>query len=269
MGCLGVYNRDAAVAYARQYALNYNSQYDDYASGGGDCMNFVSQCLYAGGIPMKDYGHLWYCNSNESSDSWRGVDSFLAFLRKSFGSPHLLIECHDTPVNLKKGDIVFTVADGAPGNIARNPSHIVILSEDYATYGKMIVCGHTTDQKDEEKTRNDRKCTYIHILTEGIQYDYIEPDYEDATDMSTAEADFGTTTLRPSSSSKTTVRNLQTRLNYLGFNCGSPDGIFGCNTTSAVRAFQTAYQPRFGLTVDGLVGQSTKEALRYPKAWLP
>lgn len=36
------YDRDAAVAYAIQYAINYNSNYVSYASGGGDCANFVS-----------------------------------------------------------------------------------------------------------------------------------------------------------------------------------------------------------------------------------
>lgn len=269
MGSVETYNRNAAVAYAQQYALNYNPQYPDYSSGGGDCMNFVSQCLLAGGLPMKDYGHQWYYNTSSSSASWRGVDSFLAYLRKTFGSPRLLYECHTTPDDLEKGDIVFTVAEGTAGNIARNPSHIVILSEDYATQGKMVVCGHTIDQLNEDKTRNDRKCTYIHILTAGIQYDYLDADYADATDRTTAKADFGTTTLRPSSATLQTVRNLQTRLNYLDFSCGTVDGQFGSNTTAAVRAFQTAYRPRFGLTVDGLVGESTKEALAYPSAWLP
>lgn len=47
MSCLELYDRDAAVAYARQYALSFNSQYANYANSGGDCMNFVSQCLHA------------------------------------------------------------------------------------------------------------------------------------------------------------------------------------------------------------------------------
>jgi cell wall-associated NlpC family hydrolase len=50
------YNRDAAVSYARQYALNYqnNSSYGTFYPGtdlgGGDCANFVSKCLKAGGL---------------------------------------------------------------------------------------------------------------------------------------------------------------------------------------------------------------------------
>ena len=43
------YNPDAAVAYARKYCQHYNKQYGNYAKSGGDCANFVSQCLIAGG----------------------------------------------------------------------------------------------------------------------------------------------------------------------------------------------------------------------------
>lgn len=58
MSCLELYDRDAAVAYARQYALSYNPQYANYksstgAAGRGDCMNFVSQCLHAGGMQVE------------------------------------------------------------------------------------------------------------------------------------------------------------------------------------------------------------------------
>ena len=50
------YNRDNVVSYAKQYANNYNPNYIDYATyeGSSDCANFVSQCLYAGGIAMTD-----------------------------------------------------------------------------------------------------------------------------------------------------------------------------------------------------------------------
>ena len=50
---------------------------------------------------------------------------------------------------------------------------------------------------------------------------------------------------------------LQTALNAQGFDCGEVDGIFGQNTLNAVKAFQTAK----GLTVDGIVGAQTWEAL--------
>lgn len=49
------------------------------------------------------------------------------------------------------------------------------------------------------------------------------------------------------------VKALQEKLNKLGFNCGTPDGIFGTNTKKAVENFQKAY----GLTVDGIAGPLT------------
>lgn len=46
---------------------------------------------------------------------------------------------------------------------------------------------------------------------------------------------------------------LQKRLNKLGFNCGTADGIFGAMTKAAVIAFQRA----MGLVADGIVGVKT------------
>lgn len=53
----GYYSRENAVEYAKKYYLFYNSNYYTYSQ---DCTNFVSQCLYAGGISMTD---KWYCYS--------------------------------------------------------------------------------------------------------------------------------------------------------------------------------------------------------------
>lgn len=50
------YNRITARDYARRwwgpYVSNYNPAYNHYAYDGGDCANFVSQCVYAGGVPI-------------------------------------------------------------------------------------------------------------------------------------------------------------------------------------------------------------------------
>ena len=53
------------------------------------------------------------------------------------------------------------------------------------------------------------------------------------------------------------VNELQTRLNDLGYDCGTVDGIFGSKTERAVKAFQTDN----GLTPDGIVGLETWEKL--------
>ncbi|MFL5320655.1 MAG: peptidoglycan-binding protein [Myxococcaceae bacterium] len=49
------------------------------------------------------------------------------------------------------------------------------------------------------------------------------------------------------------VKQLQSRLNALGFHCGSADGDFGPKTAAAVKAFQHSR----GLTADGVVGPHT------------
>ncbi|KKI89401.1 N-acetylmuramoyl-L-alanine amidase [Bacillus sp. SA1-12] len=54
------------------------------------------------------------------------------------------------------------------------------------------------------------------------------------------------------------VKELQRILTAKGFNTNGMDGVFGSNTERAVRQFQ---QSR-GLTADGIVGPSTKKALR-------
>lgn len=53
------------------------------------------------------------------------------------------------------------------------------------------------------------------------------------------------------------VKVLQSRLNAVGYTCGSVDGIFGIRTQTAVIAFQAEK----GLVKDGVVGPKTWEAL--------
>jgi hypothetical protein len=86
------YNRTKAKAYIDTYWKNYNGAYPTFHGGGGDCANFVSQVLYAGGMPWVDDGRPnhytwftnWYCKpgaSNKDGDksislSWKVAASF-------------------------------------------------------------------------------------------------------------------------------------------------------------------------------------------------
>lgn len=61
----GSYDRYAARNYARAYAENPNPEYRDFTNSGGDCTNFVSQALLAGGwteIGKYSYtsSYAWY-----------------------------------------------------------------------------------------------------------------------------------------------------------------------------------------------------------------
>ena len=57
------YNAKLASKYAQKYALTYNSKYKNFDSSGGDCTNFISQCINAGNIPTntkwKPYSNSW------------------------------------------------------------------------------------------------------------------------------------------------------------------------------------------------------------------
>lgn len=66
-----------------------------------------------------------------------------------------------------------------------------------------------------------------------------------------------TSTLLKLSSKGDAVEKLQEDLNKLGFDCGEVDGAFGANTLKAVKAFQA----KFKLDVDGLVGDATQSAI--------
>ncbi|WP_275890910.1 amidase domain-containing protein [Romboutsia hominis] len=50
------YDREKAVAYARKWALDHNPTYANYELYGGDCTNYISQCLRAGNIPFDNIG---------------------------------------------------------------------------------------------------------------------------------------------------------------------------------------------------------------------
>ena len=76
------YNRDAAVAYARKWALGRNPLYYDFQNIGGDCTNFASQCIYAGAGVMNFtpvFG-WYYLSSSDRTPSWTGVEFLYDFL---------------------------------------------------------------------------------------------------------------------------------------------------------------------------------------------
>ncbi|MFC7371719.1 peptidoglycan-binding protein [Fictibacillus iocasae] len=54
------------------------------------------------------------------------------------------------------------------------------------------------------------------------------------------------------------VRDLQNKLNALGYKAGTADGIFGDNTENAVRAFQE----KRGISADGIAGAETKKEIQ-------
>ena len=54
IGTAITYNPSKAVEYAKKWAYSRNPKYYDYSNMGGDCANFVSQCLIAGGFSTSN-----------------------------------------------------------------------------------------------------------------------------------------------------------------------------------------------------------------------
>ncbi|MDR0897179.1 MAG: amidase domain-containing protein [Oscillospiraceae bacterium] len=79
---MAAYNRQAAVAYAQKWARRRNPRYLNFDAMGGDCTNFISQCLFAGCNEMDftpDTG--WYYRSSyDRAAAWTGVMYLHQFL---------------------------------------------------------------------------------------------------------------------------------------------------------------------------------------------
>ena len=106
------YNRSAAADYAARWALSRNPVWADFTYFGGDCANFVSQCLHAGASRMNytpDTG--WYYRSlADRAPAWSGVRFLYRFLLRSSGSGPVGLE---SPLSsLLPGDPIF-LSDGA------------------------------------------------------------------------------------------------------------------------------------------------------------
>ncbi|MER3462064.1 MAG: hypothetical protein C4342_03400, partial [Armatimonadota bacterium] len=83
MTALAGYNYPAMAAYAETYWSSYNPSYRTFAERGGDCTNFVSQAMRAGGWTdvtgfYRDDNDWWYNFLNQTW-SWINVDYWYAF----------------------------------------------------------------------------------------------------------------------------------------------------------------------------------------------
>lgn len=111
------YDRQSAVQYATRYALVPNKKYKYFGVNqriGGDCTNFVSQCLKAGGIPFSyDKKNPWWYNfeasTNVCSLSWSVAHSLFLHLRKSADNNTKGAKALQTNnvSDLELGDLIF------------------------------------------------------------------------------------------------------------------------------------------------------------------
>ena len=81
------YEREKALLYAEKYAFSQNPLFGDFRDIGGNCTNFVSQCVYAGSCKMNytpTFG-WYYISLEQRAASWTGVEFFYNFMTSNQG----------------------------------------------------------------------------------------------------------------------------------------------------------------------------------------
>ena len=128
------YNRQGAVDYAIKWALSNNPNFYNFDNIGGDCTNFISQCLLSGDCVMNFSQNGWYyTNSYNRSPSWTSVKFLQDFLlnNKTLGPFGHVVNLSQ----IQLGDII---------QIKQNPftyNHSVIVTK--IENGNIYVCAHT------------------------------------------------------------------------------------------------------------------------------
>ena len=149
------YARGAAVAYARRWALGRNPRWYDFENLGGDCTNFVSQCLFAGsGIMNFTPETGWYYLSlSRRAPAWTGVEFLYRFLVNNTSVGPFGREVEENQV--QPGDLV-QLGD-SEGRFYHSP---FILS----TRPVILVAAHSYDALDRPlETYSYARARFIHI----------------------------------------------------------------------------------------------------------
>lgn len=133
------YNRENAVAYARRWAYDRNPIFYNFTDIGGDCTNFISQCVYAGSCQMNFtpvYG--WYFNNiNDRTASWTGVEYFYNFLTRgneSIGPFASVVPLYDLMI----GDVIQL------GRSDGTFFHSLIVTK-ITSDGQILIAAHSND----------------------------------------------------------------------------------------------------------------------------
>ena len=153
------YDRGAAVDYARRWALSRNPAFYDFSDIGGDCTNFVSQCIYAGAGVMnytKDTG-WYYISSSDRTPSWTGVEYLYDFLINNNSVGPYAIEVPQYEADI--GDVIqLGRADG-------DFYHSLLI---VSTYPMILVASHSYDALDRPLySYNYYAARFLHI--EGVR----------------------------------------------------------------------------------------------------
>ncbi len=152
------YDRDKAVAYSYKWVdgekVIRNPAYNDYAVYGGNCQNYVSQALFASGIPMDwsgDQQWKWFDDEGDLSESptgrsgsWSGTEYFYEYCNKNTGKG-IVAETDGNIFSAQPGDVIQYVVDGWA-------HHSVIVTkviyDDDGNVVDLLINSNTTDRVD-------------------------------------------------------------------------------------------------------------------------
>lgn len=152
------YDRRRAVEYALRWALSRNPEYYNFDNIGGDCTNFVSQCLYAGCRVMNYSGNdgWYYIDLDNRAPAWTGVEFLNRFLLTNSG-PAVCGEVRELS-GLRPGDVIQL------RNSEGRLYHTMIVSFIFTPGNPdgIFTCSHTYD------ARNRRLSTYSYAEAVGI-----------------------------------------------------------------------------------------------------
>ena len=101
------YFRERAVTYARRWALSRNPLFADFTGKGGDCTNFVSQCVLAGCCTENftpTFG-WYYISLDNRAPAFSGVEYFYNFMTGYGGYPPNLTRVGPLGIEVGRGRV--------------------------------------------------------------------------------------------------------------------------------------------------------------------
>lgn len=149
------YNRELAIDYARKWAFSRNPKYYNFDGLGGDCTNFISQCIFAGCNVMNFTPLLgWYYNSlSDRAPAWTGVNEFFKFIVSNKGVGPFAEQTFYASIMI--GDVIQLYKQG-------KFYHSVLVTS--ITNGEILTASHTRDSFDKPLySYSFEKARFLHV----------------------------------------------------------------------------------------------------------